>query len=141
MNIKDVRKEYPNKDLNIIWQPKKCIHSEKCWRGLSTVFKYGQRPWVDPEGASSEAIKNQIDQCPSGALSYEMKNSEKENNTMSNTTITIAKNGPLLIKGNIEIQLTDGTIKEEKTTALCRCGSSSNKPYCDGTHSKVNFSG
>ncbi len=138
MDIKDISKEYQGEDLIIVWQPKKCIHSEKCWRGLPEVFRYGQKPWVVPDGATTGSIVNQIDQCPSGALSYKMKN--KETQTKSTMVkINLAENGPLLVKGNVEITLKDGTIKEEKNTALCRCGASSNKPYCDGTHSKINF--
>jgi CDGSH-type Zn-finger protein/uncharacterized Fe-S cluster protein YjdI len=55
-------------------------------------------------------------------------------------TITPAKNGPLLVKGNLEVVSGTGrTILRAQSTALCRCGGSSSKPYCDGTHAKVGF--
>jgi CDGSH-type Zn-finger protein/uncharacterized Fe-S cluster protein YjdI len=55
-------------------------------------------------------------------------------------TITPAKNGPLLVSGNLEIATGTGrTINRVTKTALCRCGHSANKPYCDGTHAKVGF--
>jgi CDGSH-type Zn-finger protein/uncharacterized Fe-S cluster protein YjdI len=55
-------------------------------------------------------------------------------------TITPAKNGPLLVAGNVEICSGTGrTINRVTKTALCRCGQSANKPYCDGTHAKVGF--
>jgi len=51
-----------------------------------------------------------------------------------------APNGPLLIEGNIEIVSGTGrTINRVSETALCRCGGSANKPYCDGTHKKIGF--
>jgi CDGSH-type Zn-finger protein len=51
-------------------------------------------------------------------------------------------NGPLLVTGTLNVTDTEGntTIKTKKT-AFCRCGASSNKPYCDGTHAKINFVG
>jgi CDGSH-type Zn-finger protein/uncharacterized Fe-S cluster protein YjdI len=49
-------------------------------------------------------------------------------------------NGPLRVKGNMEICAGTGrTIKRSSSEFLCRCGHSANKPYCDGTHSKVGF--
>jgi CDGSH-type Zn-finger protein/uncharacterized Fe-S cluster protein YjdI len=51
-----------------------------------------------------------------------------------------APNGPLLVSGNLEVVSGTGhTINRVTRTALCRCGQSANKPYCDGTHSKVGF--
>lgn len=55
-------------------------------------------------------------------------------------TITPLKNGPLLVSGNLEICSGTGrTLNRVEKTALCRCGQSANKPYCDGTHNKVGF--
>ncbi len=139
MEIKDITKEYPNDDIKILWKPKLCIHSEKCWRGLPEVFRYGKKPWVDPQGAETDEIKKQIDQCPSGALSYLLKNEKNEESAIAPTKINIAENGPLLVKGDVEINLPNGEIRKEKSVALCRCGSSNNKPFCDSSHTKINF--
>lgn len=55
-------------------------------------------------------------------------------------TITPAENGPLLVNGPCELVSGTGrTIDRCEKTALCRCGQSSNKPYCDGTHRTVGF--
>lgn len=55
-------------------------------------------------------------------------------------TVTPRPNGPLLVEGNLEICSGTGhTVNRVTKTALCRCGQSSNKPYCDGTHAKVGF--
>ncbi len=54
--------------------------------------------------------------------------------------ITPAPNGPLLVSGNLEVVSGTGRTTNKLTkTALCRCGHSANKPYCDGTHVKVGF--
>jgi len=62
---------------------------------------------------------------------------------MADVTIKIRPNGPYLISGPIDLSDADGnpvTIPEGKTAvALCRCGASVSKPFCDGTHSKIGF--
>ncbi|MEP6936606.1 MAG: CDGSH iron-sulfur domain-containing protein [Chthoniobacterales bacterium] len=59
---------------------------------------------------------------------------------MAEVTIDIIKNGPLIVKGPVELKDSDGkTYPAEKRMALCRCGASTTKPFCDGTHSKIGF--
>jgi CDGSH-type Zn-finger protein len=54
--------------------------------------------------------------------------------------IVPARNGPLLVKGSLEVVTGTGTtIAKCASTALCRCGHSANKPYCDGSHAKAGF--
>lgn len=54
------------------------------------------------------------------------------------TVVEVSKNGPLLIKGALELKFPDGTVKERSNvTALCRCGQSKSKPFCDGSHVHV----
>lgn len=78
--------------------------------------------------------------CPSGALSYYMKNTEKNETETLTTKVEVMKDGPLLVYGTLNVNLKDGKKEiKKKTTAFCRCGQSSEKPYCDGTHKKVDF--
>jgi uncharacterized Fe-S cluster protein YjdI len=72
---KEISINYKNNDITVVWKPKKCIHSKKCWKELGDVFKPIEKPWVNLDGATSDRIKEQIDSCPSGALSYQ--NNEK----------------------------------------------------------------
>jgi CDGSH-type Zn-finger protein len=57
------------------------------------------------------------------------------------TQITALDNGPYLVKGPVVLLDADGSefLTQRATLALCRCGRSTNKPFCDGTHSKVGF--
>jgi len=64
------QKEYTNGEITVVWKPDICEHSGNCVRGLGKVFKPGERPWVQIGNATTEEIKNTIDTCPSGALSY-----------------------------------------------------------------------
>lgn len=60
---------YSNGEVTIVWRKERCMHSKRCWLGLPAVFKPGERPWIRPEGAGSGAIVDQVERCPSGALS------------------------------------------------------------------------
>ena len=64
--------EYTNGELTVVWQPKLCTHSGICVKTLPQVYNPKERPWCKPENAATEKLKNQIENCPSGALSYEM---------------------------------------------------------------------
>jgi uncharacterized Fe-S cluster protein YjdI len=48
--------KYSNGEVTIVWQPKLCIHSGRCVRGLPEVFKPKENPWITPEGSTTEKI-------------------------------------------------------------------------------------
>jgi hypothetical protein len=119
------------------------MHSENCVRNLPGVFDQNKKPWIDIKGASSEEIIKAIDRCPSGALSYKKKGGEKETKaeagvetmTEAVTQIKVVRDGPLMVRGNCTLIDEDGkATPQDKPFALCRCGRSKNKPYCDGSH-------
>lgn len=66
----DSGKSYSNGEITVSWKPGVCIHSAKCVQGLGKVFNVHVRPWINMEGSTTECIMKQVDQCPSGALSY-----------------------------------------------------------------------
>lgn len=68
---KDIIKRYSNGEITVIWQPSLCVHSAICARGLPKVFDPRRRPWVVLDGFDSATIAEQVERCPSGALSYE----------------------------------------------------------------------
>jgi CDGSH-type Zn-finger protein len=56
-------------------------------------------------------------------------------------TVTPCEDGPLLLRGSFALVTQDGTVVEpgRATVALCRCGASSAKPFCDGSHKAIGF--
>lgn len=77
-----------------------------------------------------------IDLCPSGALSYR----EASKTELPTARIKVMKNGPLLVEGDCILVNSEG--REDAVSgpcALCRCGGSGKKPFCDGTHVKIGF--
>ena len=62
---------------------------------------------------------------------------------MSGVKVQVLKDGPLLIAGKVALVAVDGSAIEaqQDPIALCRCGHSAKKPFCDGGHKKANFKG
>ncbi len=56
-------------------------------------------------------------------------------------TIKIRENGPYLVEGEFNLVDAQGNAVPVRKAALCRCGGSTTKPFCDGTHSKIGFQG
>ena len=141
--IKDKRRDYPGKDITVHDNRKICSHAAECVNNLSSVFKLGSRPWINPDASKMNDIIDVVRRCPSGALSYSIDGVEyRDPEEQRNPTVTVLKNGPYHITGGIEligenIQFGEGASKEHYT--LCRCGASENKPFCDGAHKSSNF--
>lgn len=114
-----------------------CAHMGYCTDGLPKVFRMGVEPWIDADAESVEKIIETIKKCPSGALSYSV-DGVKYDKFSTHPEIKITEDGPYFIKGNIELEDTDHPESEEHF-ALCRCGNSKNKPFCDGQHWYTKF--
>ncbi len=69
---------YSNGEITVVWQPEICQHTAICFKGLPEVFDPRIKKWINPEGASSERIVEQVKKCPSGALTY-FYNNDKPN--------------------------------------------------------------
>jgi len=135
-------KKYVNDEITIIWKPEKCIHSGNCVKALPKVYDPESRPWIKPENASGSELQRQIETCPSGALSYQLRTSKEAVAATKevSTKVEVLSNGPLMVSGIVEVHLPDGRMeKRKRSTAFCRCGGSGNKPYCDGTHNHNGF--
>lgn len=135
-------KEYSNGEITVVWKSDLCIHSGNCVRGLGTVFNTKNRPWINTNGATSEEIVKTVQNCPSGALSIKRseKMNEKTDELKSQNRVQVFKGGPYQVDGPCVIVDKEGNeIVKEGKIFLCRCGASSNKPFCDGTHKKVEF--
>lgn len=141
--IKDKRRNYPGKEITVHDNRKICSHAAECVNNLSSVFKLGSRPWINPDASKMNDIIDVVRRCPSGALSYSIDGVEyRDPEEQRNPIVTVLKNGPYHITGGIEligenIQFGEGASKEHYT--LCRCGASENKPFCDGAHKSSKF--
>ncbi|MGB5393553.1 MAG: (4Fe-4S)-binding protein [Lutimonas sp.] len=140
MENKEIIKQYSNDDITIVWKPGTCIHAGTCVKMLPKVYNPKAKPWIKIENANTQQLIEQIEQCPSGALSY--ITNQKQEKMADLNKIEVMANGPLICTGTIRVVTAEGKeeIKENKT-AFCRCGHSANKPYCDGKHKAEGFIG
>ncbi len=137
--LPDDRENYHGDAVTIHDNRAICSHAGYCTEGLPAVWKTGVEPWIDPDGAEQEAIVEVIKLCPSGALSFSIDGVESRDRDRP-PAIQLSPDGPYLVTGGVEIEgieWLEGASHEHYT--LCRCGASSNKPFCDGSHWAVGF--
>lgn len=121
----------------------RCAYARFCHRKEGNVWDL-TRASNDPNAREQAIIA--ANECPSGRLvPYDLEGNSLE--TQFEPAIEILEDigegvsGPLFVKGNIEIESSDGFIYEPRNrAALCRCGNSDHKPYCDASHVNSNFS-
>jgi uncharacterized Fe-S cluster protein YjdI len=134
------RRTYAGEAIEVNWEPRLCIHVRNCVRSLPNVFVPDARPWVAVDAADADAVAAAIEQCPTGALHYRRLDGGPQEQAAEETTIEPRPNGPLFVRGHVRIAGDDGeVIREDTRVALCRCGGSGNKPFCDGTHRRIGF--
>ncbi len=158
-------RKYTNGEITVYWKPSKCIHATTCFRELIEVFNPRKRPWVNMQGAPTKKIIEVVDKCPTMAIYWKYNKdltpaelsgdhdsgvevtpedvlSQKTEENESVASISIMKNGPILVEGEFTVIGPEGNeLKSMIMTSFCRCGHSKAQPYCDGTHRKVGFLG
>ena len=137
---KDKVKDYAGPGLTIHDNRSVCVHAAECTKGLPKVFKYGERPWIDPAGAPPQQVVELVRRCPSGALAYTIDGQAPKPEEWP-PTVMVMKDGPYAVLG-VElpgVEFAKGVPRERYT--LCRCGASKNKPFCDASHLESGFKG
>ncbi len=114
-----------------------CAHVGFCTAGLPKVFQMGVEPWINPDAETVEKVIKTIKKCPSGALSYSIDGVLYDKFT-EQPEIKVTEDGPYFVTGSVELHDNDHPESEEHF-ALCRCGKSKNKPFCDGQHWYTQF--
>lgn len=132
-------RRYEGKNVDITYNLKRCIHAKVCVNRLSEVFDVDKRPWIDADGASADDVANVIQLCPSGALHYERKGDGTGEPIPPVNRIILHPDEYIQFIGNLEIQGATVDLQAETRASLCRCGASSNKPFCDNTHKEIEF--
>jgi uncharacterized Fe-S cluster protein YjdI len=138
----DPAREYATEELVVEWRPRLCYHARECIEALPAVFDPEGRPWVKVDAASADEVQRAVALCPSGALRSRRLVGAARVEPDGETTVTVTKNGPLILRGSVRILDAEGEeLARLEKVALCRCGGSGNKPFCDGTHKKNGFVG
>ncbi|HEY0468607.1 MAG TPA: ferritin-like domain-containing protein [Polyangiaceae bacterium] len=124
------------RDMTLIYEGKKCIHSRFCVTGAPDVFLANVvGPWIHPDAMPVDALVEIAHVCPSGAIRYRRKDGKPEESAPPVNLAAIREAGPYALRGELTIAGKSGAFR----ATLCRCGASKNKPYCDGSHHELNF--
>lgn len=139
--MSDNVRHYADEQIDVSYDTQRCIHAAECVRGLPAVFDTARRPWILPAAADADAIAEVIGRCPSGALHFTRRDGGPAEPQPAQNTITPTPDGPLYVRGRVQLRAADGSpIAEDVRMALCRCGQSHNKPFCDNSHREAHFS-
>lgn len=131
---------YEADDITVTWDARRCIHAAACVRGLPDVFDPDRQPWVDPAAAPADEIARVIQRCPTGALQYERHDGGPEEKPVGRAEARLGVDGPVFVRGDLCIEIPGGDVIRDTRAALCRCGASADKPFCDGSHVEAGFS-
>jgi uncharacterized Fe-S cluster protein YjdI/CDGSH-type Zn-finger protein len=138
--VKDRIKNYSSDTITVRFEPRRCIHAAECVRGLPTVFDPGRKPWIEVGGTDAEAIARVVERCPTGALHFERHDGGAAEAPDAVNQVRVTRNGPLHLRGTIELRADDGSVvARDVRVALCRCGASQNRPFCDNSHRAIRF--
>lgn len=133
---------YRGQDITMVYDRYLCMGAGHCGE-LESVFGTHDAPQYEPDAASAEAIIATIKRCPSGALSYQIKD-QRHTQYYGDPQIVVEPDGPLHCRGDITLiddQESDQWLPQGDHFTLCRCGASKKKPLCDGSHGSIGFKG
>lgn len=133
-------RKYKTERIVVSYDAKRCIHAAECVRGSGEVFDPERRPWIDPAQAAPDRVAEVVVNCPTGALRFERRDSGTNEIPPEENIMRVVADGPLFLHGRVKLRLH----REEEPTsetrlALCRCGASQNKPFCDNSHLQADF--
>ena len=132
--------EFPGDRATVTWHGRLCIHIGECGRAKGDLFVTGRKPWCQPDLASDDEVEEVVLRCPSGALSAIYADGSRQESADAENTVHVTYNGPLFVRGDLEIEGNDQVAPGLKfRAALCRCGQSKNKPFCDNSHDAAEF--
>ncbi len=131
--------DFPGSDMDVRFDQSLCIGIAECGRATGDLFLKGRDPWCLPDASTPAEVRDIITRCPSGALTYTDHHGGSEQPPTDNR-MTVVSDGPLYATGDLHIEGAPADKPGLKTrAALCRCGKSQNKPFCDNSHRESNF--
>ena len=129
---------FTSAEATVAWDSGRCIHAAECVRRAPVAFDPRARPWIRPEKEPVKALAEAVNRCPSGALSMHYTDGASAMVMPPLNTCTVTADGPHYVRGKLALKLGE-TVLTDTRMALCRCGGSHNKPFCDNSHKKTGF--
>ena len=133
--------EYKGKAQTVTWDRRLCIHVGECGRAKGELFVTGRDPWCNPDLAEQGDAGDVVARCPTGALAVQDEAGNYVTEAAaSDNEVLVANDGPLYVSGDLSIDgASDDMHSVSRRAALCRCGASKNKPFCDNSHRDIRF--
>lgn len=114
-----------------------CVHAGYCGTRHTNIWKQSKDM---SESEVRLAIVNEVEKCPSGAITYRFDGDDADNEPDYPTQVAVIGDGPLWVTGGVQVTTSEGVELEARNrVTLCRCGASGNKPLCDGSHKEAGF--
>ncbi|NOY16200.1 MAG: hypothetical protein GXP23_04560 [Gammaproteobacteria bacterium] len=131
---------FPGTKINVEWDGRLCIHIAECGHAKGDLFIAGRQPWCQPDLVTLEDVIDVVERCPSGALTYETSVKTVKESPDQENSVSVSYNGPYFVRGELDIEgSADDMEGVAFRVALCRCGHSKNKPFCDNSHEAIGF--
>jgi CDGSH-type Zn-finger protein/uncharacterized Fe-S cluster protein YjdI len=139
--MKDQNKvSYTGENAQVHWDGRVCIHYGECGRAAGELFIGGRQPWCQPDHAGDEEIRDVVLRCPTGALTATFADGSGVVPDFEPNRVAVTQNGPLYVSGDLRFEDQGEEMPGTRyRAALCRCGASGNKPYCDNSHIEADF--
>ncbi|MCO4773490.1 MAG: CDGSH iron-sulfur domain-containing protein, partial [Deltaproteobacteria bacterium] len=122
-------------EADMHWDRRLCIHVGECGRSDDELFVAKRDPWCKPDLVPIGKVTEVAERCPTGSLSYIRKDGGAPEAPAEVNRVVVSNNGPLYVTGDLDV----AAAEEDQPglsfrAALCRCGLSKNKPFCDNRH-------
>ncbi len=141
---KDEILTYEGEEVTIHYNRILCSHAAECGKRQKAAFDSSRKPWIVPDNATADDLREVVNACPSGALRYSSggdngPDAQPQHAQSDIKGITVERNGPYRVAGIplLDARLARGANPEKYV--LCRCGASKNKPFCDGSHVDIGW--
>lgn len=114
-----------------------CVHAGFCGNRVTNIWK---QVGDTDDSIVRLAVINEVEKCPSGAITYRFDGDEDDTEPEYPTQVGIVDDGPIWVTGSVPVTTSAGVQLEARNrVTLCRCGASENKPLCDGSHKAAGF--
>lgn len=131
---------YDGAAAEVAWDGRLCIHIGECGRANNDLFVGGRDPWCAPDQVDVDEALEVVRRCPTGAITLRRKDGAAAEAPAPTNRLTVANRGPLYLRGDLRIEGAPEDMPGVAfRAALCRCGQTKNRPFCDNSHEGSGF--
>lgn len=105
-----ITKLYYSKNIDVTFDPKRCIHAAECVNNLPEVFDTTRRPWILTDNADPDRLAQVVMRCPTGALHFIRKDGGKAEVPWEKAMVMVMADGPLYVRGVVTVLSGDGKV-------------------------------